>query len=199
MSNARQVTHRLSMMLGVLVLVGLCANVIGWATDNQALVRWGMDGAAMMPSTAASLGLLFMAALILLGQTANRRLARICALCAATIASGNLAFELTGLSDLDHFLSNRAPGDRMSISTIFGILLGAVIILELAHPLLGHSELPLTLAMSGLVSILAIFGIHNFQQGSQAGTDFLEAMSLYTAVSFVLLFVIFLVMASRSE
>ncbi|WP_406720441.1 hypothetical protein RPE78_09685 [Thioclava litoralis] len=168
-------------------------NLLGWSFDLQPLVRF--PDAAMVPSTAISLALLFIGSAAVFALPPKTKTARICSLTAAVIAIVNIGLRLTADLDLDYLIPNRTAGDRMSGGTILCIMVSAATILALSSEKLRNFEFHLSGAIAGLQLIIAVFFLCRFVPGTPQAPLIFEAMSLYTAVCFLVLFIILFVAA----
>ncbi|WP_406870590.1 hypothetical protein ABEB22_00305 [Thioclava sp. 'Guangxiensis'] len=162
-------------------------NILGWSLNLQALIRF--PDAAMVPSTAVSIALLFIGSAAVLSRPAKKAAAKICSLMAAAIALINISLRKSSLPDLDHLVSNVMADDQMSEGTILCILVCAATILSLASEKLRKFELHLSGAIAGVLLIIAVFILCRFVPGTSACPLIFQKMSFYTAVCFLVLFI----------
>ncbi|NDV97847.1 hypothetical protein [Salipiger sp. PrR002] len=175
--------RNLALLMSLVALALVTSVLLGWLAHIEVLVRSGPDRAAMVPSTAISLALLFCGLAVAASgrETSGRVLA--CAAGAAMVALTNTLVVSFGAEGLDALLAKRPMHDRMSPGTVTGLLIGAAGLAGLSLPSLRRAELPLLAALSGLTGITAVFMVHNFLPGTVMALSFFEGMSIYTALS----------------
>ncbi len=179
--------------LGALCFVGCVLS--GWLFGLELLVRGSADRAAMVPSTAISVALLFSGAAFYLRPDRMRGAVITCAGLAAAVALTNsIVIPLDG-TGLDVFVETRAPTDRMSPGTITGLLIAAFGLASLCSARLRGFEAPMLTAVAGLTGILSVIVVHDFDLGAPLALPFVEAMSIYTALSLLTFYVVLLLIA----
>ncbi|GGG75960.1 hypothetical protein GCM10011415_25740 [Salipiger pallidus] len=167
------------------------AVLMAWALGSgmEPLVRSSARRAAMVPATALCLAALF-AATGLSGLRTERSLNWSGGLSSAVllIAMSYLVSNILDQPQPDHvlFRDKLAAGDRMSMGTSLGLVLGAFVTwLSIKEKC---NFLALTLSILGVSVAVTILLCNSFVPGSLFSVPALEGMSVYTAAAFIMLF-----------
>ncbi|MER5171576.1 hypothetical protein [Thioclava kandeliae] len=164
----------------------LTLNILGWIGGIEQFVRF--HGAAMMPSTATCIALLFLGSATALSVPAKNTVAAMCCFAATAIAAINMSLRTYTDIDLDSLVPNRMAGDRMSEGTVLCILVGAAAIFSLASTKLQAFELHLAIVIVGIQLVIAVLILCSFMPGTPECPRIFQSMSFYTAACFVMLF-----------
>ncbi|WP_353472620.1 hypothetical protein PVT71_00940 [Salipiger sp. H15] len=189
------VHRRIPFLVAASGLTFVAAVLAGWLFGSEVLVRGAPGRAAMVPSTAISLGLLFCGLLLHLRRDSPRGAVQFCAGLAAAVALTNSVFIRLDAAGLDALVASRAPGDSMATGTIAGVLTGALGLVALGSTRLVRLEVPVLAALAGLSGIISVLFVHNFHVGAPLALSFAEAMSIYTALCLLGLFSALLLVA----
>ena len=167
------------------------AVLVTWAMGSgmEPLVRSSARRSAVVPATALCLLALFVAT-GLSGLRTERSLKWSGGVSSAVllIAMSYVVFDILGQPQPDHvlFRDKLAPGDRMSMGTSLGLVLGAFVTRLSAEG--KRNFLALTLSLLGVSVAVTVLLCNCFVPGSPFSIPPLQGMSVYTAAAFTMLF-----------